>query len=157
MRYVVDTNIWIRLLRKENSAGAAMHRALNDGHQIIVPSMVYFELLRGLEKRGDSKSMAFFRGMLDSEGCVYAECSRPIWDLAIDFWVSACRQRKPREDADILIAAFARHHGATVVTENTGHFSHLGVRIENWSEAPDPGNWPPGPGEIPGGPTGVPL
>ena len=141
MRYVVDTNIWIRLLRKENTVGTAMRRALADGHQIIVPSVVYFELLRGLQKRGDSANMDFFRNMLTAEGCVYEECSRPIWELAINYWVAAKTQNKSCKDADILIAAFARHHDATVITEDLGHFSHLGVPIENWSKAPGgPGN-----------------
>lgn len=133
MKYVMDTNIWIRLLRKENNVRSAVTAALSRGDQILLTSIVYFELLRGLQKRNDTQSIDIIKKMLNAQGCAYQECSRPIWDAAINLWVEACQQNKAREDADIVIAAFAKHMGATVVTDNTKHFSHLGVHVETWN------------------------
>jgi predicted nucleic acid-binding protein len=42
------------------------------------------------------------------------------------------RQNNQREDADILIAAFACQLNATVVTKNVKHFQIFSFPIENW-------------------------
>ena len=134
MRYIPDTNIWIYLLRKQENIRQALERALReDDTQIVVPPVVYFELLRGLEKRKDSESITFFKKMLDQKQCRYMECTRAIWDLAIQLWVKACTENKARQDADILIAAFAKDLNALLVTENTKDFSHLGIELTSWA------------------------
>jgi tRNA(fMet)-specific endonuclease VapC len=47
------------------------------------------------------------------------------------------REGRPIGDMDLLIAAIARHHGLTVVTNNTAHFERLsGLILENWLEPP---------------------
>ena len=51
------------------------------------------------------------------------ECTKHIWDEAIRLWIMAIRQNHKREDADILIAAFAIQLSATVVSENVKPFS----------------------------------
>jgi predicted nucleic acid-binding protein len=133
MRYVIDTNIWIRLLRKERKVRSTLEAVLKRGDEIFIASIVYFELLRGLQARNDTVSIQFIQQLLTAKPLVYQECSKPIWDKAIDLWVSAEISNKARGDADILIAAFATQLGAKVVTENAKHFSHLGVAIENWN------------------------
>jgi len=40
---------------------------------------------------------------------------------------------EPVDDADLLIAAIALAHDATIVTNNTGHFKRIrGLKLENW-------------------------
>ena len=37
------------------------------------------------------------------------------------------------QDVDALIAAIAKHHGATLVTHNTRHFQHISdLSLEDW-------------------------
>ena len=134
MRYVIDTNIWIRVLRKENKVRGPLQAALARSDEIFIASIVYFELLRGLQARGDTESIRFIEGFLASQSRIYQECSKPVWDTAIGLWTRALKNNKARSDADILIAAFATQLKATVVTDNEKHFSHLGVAIENWNQ-----------------------
>jgi tRNA(fMet)-specific endonuclease VapC len=43
------------------------------------------------------------------------------------------RVGQPTGEKDALIAAVARHHGATLVTHNTRHFQHIkGLVLEDW-------------------------
>jgi tRNA(fMet)-specific endonuclease VapC len=47
------------------------------------------------------------------------------------------RDGRPIGDIDLLIAGVARHHGLTVVTNNTAHFERLpALTVENWLEPP---------------------
>ncbi len=134
MRYVIDTNIWIRVLRKEKKVKGPLEAALARNDAIFIAAIVYFELRRGLQARGDTKSIQFIEDFLASKSDVYQECSQPVWDTATGLWVTARKNNQARGDADILIAAFARQLDATVVTDNEKHFIHLGVPIENWSQ-----------------------
>ena len=60
------------------------------------------------------------------------DCTKQIWDEAVRLWVASIRQNNKREDADILIAAFAAQLDATVVTTNAQHFRIFSFPIENW-------------------------
>jgi predicted nucleic acid-binding protein len=130
MRYVVDTNIWIEVMRKHKQACRRLEDSIRNGDDVVVIPVVYFELLRGLEKRGDTESIGFIRSLWGT--LPYAECTRPVWDEAIRLWVVGVKANQKREDADVLIAAFASCLGATIVTDNLGHFTSLGLPLENW-------------------------
>ncbi len=136
MRYVLDTNIWIHFLRKRQHVRQRLQQALRNRDEICVIPIVYYELLRGLEKRHDTESLAFIKRFWRTLS--YYEATRQIWDEAIRLWVTTVRQNQKREDADILIAAFASHLQATVVTTNVKHFSVFDLRVENWMEETNP-------------------
>ena len=43
------------------------------------------------------------------------------------------RMGRPTGEKDALIAAIAKHHGATLVTHNTRHFQHISdLSLEDW-------------------------
>jgi len=130
MRYVVDTNIWIAFLRKNPKVRTHLRETLAQGHEICVIPIVYFELLRGLERRRDRENINFIKRYWATLS--WYECTKHIWDEAIRLWVMAIRQNNKREDADILIAAFAIQLSATVVSQNVKHFSVFSLSIENW-------------------------
>lgn len=130
MRYVVDTNIWVAFLRKNQQVRTHLREKLAQGHEICVIPIVYFELLRGLEKRRDIENINFIQQYWSTLS--WYECTKYIWDEAVRLWVMAIRQNNKREDADILIAAFAIQLSATVVTQNVRHFSVFQLSIENW-------------------------
>jgi tRNA(fMet)-specific endonuclease VapC len=47
------------------------------------------------------------------------------------------REGRPIGDIDLLIASVARHHGLTVVTNNTAHYERLpDLTLENWLGPP---------------------
>ena len=68
MRYVVDTNIWIEFLRKNPKVRTRLREKLaqrNPINEICIIPVVYYELLRGLEKRRDQGNINFYQDILD--------------------------------------------------------------------------------------------
>jgi predicted nucleic acid-binding protein len=130
MRYVVDTNIWIAFLRKNMKVKMRLLETLAQHHDICVIPVVYYELLRGLEKRRDIESINFIKKFWATLS--YYECTKHIWDEAIRLWVTTIRQNTMPGDTDLLIAAFAIQLSATVVSRNVRHFAVFQLSIENW-------------------------
>lgn len=130
MRYLVDTNIWIAFLRKNPKVRERLRTTLSQRHDICVIPVVYYELLRGLEKRRDSASLYVIKQFWATLS--YHEATKFIWDEAVRLWVATIRQNTMPGDKDVLIAAFAIQLNATVVTRNVRHFSVFSLAIENW-------------------------
>ncbi len=56
-----------------------------------------------------------------------------MWNYAAQVWARFRSRGRPLDDdADLLIAAYARQLQATLVTNNTRDFEGLGVRLANW-------------------------
>src|SRR5437870_1097744 len=104
MRYLVDTNIWIAFLRKNPKVRIRLRETLAQRNEICVIPVVYYELLRGLEKRRDIESINIIKKLWATLS--YYECTKQIWDEAIRLWVMTIRQNKMPGDKDLLIAAF---------------------------------------------------
>jgi predicted nucleic acid-binding protein len=132
MRYVVDTNIWVFYLKKNQRVRQHLRQALTNQDEICIIPIVYFELLRGLQKRNDLESIEQIRKLWRTLS--YYEATPPVWDTAINLYVMTIRQNQKREDADILIAAFADILNAVVVTDNVRHFEAFGLPIVNWRD-----------------------
>jgi predicted nucleic acid-binding protein len=130
MRYVVDTNTWGAFLAKNRKVEMHLRDRLTHGHEICVISIVYFEVIRGLELRREFEKLRLLKEYWATLS--WYECTRHIWDEATRLWVSSIRQNNKREDADILIAAFAVQLNAIVVTTNVRHFEIFPFPIENW-------------------------
>lgn len=130
MRYVVDSNVWIELLRRNDHVRIRLRGALAQGHEICVVPWVYYEVLRGLEKRRDTSSVAFIKRYWATLS--YYEATKLIWDEAIRLWAMTIRQNRMPGDRDVCIAASAIHLEATVVTRNVRHFVMFDFPVENW-------------------------
>jgi predicted nucleic acid-binding protein len=130
MRYLVDTNIWIEFLRKNPKVRTRLRETLAQRNEIWVIPVVYYELLRGLEKRDDKRSLAFIKQFWATLS--YYEATKYIWDEAIRLWVMSTRQNTNPGDKDIFIAAFAIQLSATVVTRNVRHFTIFQLPTDNW-------------------------
>ncbi|HEY3243992.1 MAG TPA: PIN domain-containing protein [Phycisphaerae bacterium] len=131
MRYVIDSTIWIKLLRKERAVCERFERAAFEDDELVVTPVAYLEVLRGLYKRDDHESIAFIHELWNE--LRYEEADRRIWDEAVRLWVIAVRRNELREDADTIIAAFASVLNARLVTANESHFSIFGIPTENWA------------------------
>jgi tRNA(fMet)-specific endonuclease VapC len=135
--YLLDTNACIHLLRSRRTAEfAAIRRRLDEcesrGGQAIVCSVARFELFVGaLRSRQPEDNLA-------RVGAFTAAFSTLPFDDAAA--AEASRIRASLESAgnpigpmDLLTAAIALAHGATVVTHNTGEFGRVpGLPVEDW-------------------------
>jgi predicted nucleic acid-binding protein len=131
MRYVLDTNTWIAaFFRRTPHVKDRLIATLEQGHELCVIPLVYYELLRGLQLKNNVQGIheiTQFWAMIS-----YYEATKVIWDEAVRLWVMSTKHNTMPGDKDILIAAFAFQLGAIVVTRNVRHFTIFQLSVENW-------------------------
>ena len=130
--YVLDANLIAAILRQDAGAVIRVQKALRDNVQLILCPVVFYEVYRGLLHRDARKQLEFFLNLAAT--LTWDELTRVDWETAAHLWANLRRSGRALSDADILIGAYARRHGAVVVTRNARHFGYLGVAIENWRE-----------------------
>ncbi|MBS0262312.1 MAG: type II toxin-antitoxin system VapC family toxin [Planctomycetes bacterium] len=131
MTYLLDTNVWITVLRDPTSSLAARFRSLAP-HNIRVCSVVVAELRHGCMRSAKS---AANRAAIDALLAPFA--SLPFDDEAAEHFAKI---RNDLEIAgrmigpyDLQIAAIGLARNCTVVTHNTAEFSRIaGLPLEDW-------------------------
>ena len=133
LRYLLDTNLCIRVLRDRPSSLRARFNAEADG--LCISDVVLYELLYGAEKSTrpaeNRRSVEGFAARLvvlpfDDEAAAHAADIRATLE----------RQGLPIGAYDVMIAGHARSRGLIVVTGNLGEFQRVdGLRSEDWLPA----------------------
>jgi len=132
MKYLLDTNIIVFLLRGSEKIAAAIDRVGFD--ECAISEVTKAELLVGYHKavlKGRNPSRRIFE-LLDSITVI------PI-SPAIDIYARELARLQtegtPVDDFDLLIAATAVSRGLIMVTDNVSHLGRInGVVIENWQK-----------------------
>jgi tRNA(fMet)-specific endonuclease VapC len=130
LRYMLDTNLCIRLLR-DRPAGLRP-RFSAEAQSLCISTLVLSELLYGAEKsarpshhRQEVEAFAHRLEVLpfDSEAAAHAADIRTVLE----------RRGEPIGGYDLLIAGHARSRGLVVVTGNLKEFARVeGLRAEDW-------------------------
>ncbi len=133
LRYMLDTNLCIRVLRDRPQTIRARFNAEADG--LCISSIVLFELLYGaaksarpIENRSEVERFASRLDVLpfDDDAAAHAGDIRAV----------LARQGRMIGSYDLLIAGHARSRGLVVVTGNLGEFERVeGLRCEDWLPA----------------------
>ena len=131
MRYMLDTNICIYLIKNHPPQVLRRLQALNQG-DAVMSVVTYAELRAGLEIQSTQRAQ--------DEHALLALVSRiPVLPFAVAdaerFGVlrAAVRDRS-RNAMDRLIAAHAVNTGVTLVTNNEADFKdYPGLVVENWA------------------------
>jgi predicted nucleic acid-binding protein len=96
--------------------------------------VVFYELWRGLSYRRADRQLeeltAFTRTLQ------WIAYKRAMWVEAAGLWADRRRHGRTHDDADLLIAAFARRLRARLVTNNTADFTDLDVPVVDWTADP---------------------
>jgi len=117
---VIDTSSWIEMLRSEGRADIRerVNAHLRAGEACIVP-MVRLELWNGA--RGEREK----RALRDLEDALpELELTADVWDEAFELARRARSAGLTAPASDILIAACARHYGASIDAVDN-HFMEL--------------------------------
>ena len=131
MKYALDTNTIIHLMRETNSVWENSVKAQKSGARLIVPPFVHYEIRRGLLIRPSRKRDKAYSMICDN--CTLGDMNADTWELAAKIYAELYEKRFSVEDADILIAAFCIVNGYTLVTDNRKDFENIeGLTIENW-------------------------
>ena len=131
--YALDSNIISFYLRGNAVVAENMEKAVNEGHDIIIPPLVYYEVKRGLvliQATRQIKKFDAFCGLF-----LVGELGDYLPEEAIDIYVQERKAGRNTEDADIFIAAFCIHNDYILVTDNKRHFDNIeGLYLTNWAE-----------------------
>ncbi len=133
LRYMLDTNLCIRVLRDRPQAIRERFNAEADG--LCISSIVLSELLYGaakstrpIENRSEVERLATRLDVLsfDNDAAAHAGDIRAV----------LAGQGRMIGSYDLLIAGHARSRGLIVVTGNLGEFERVdGLRCEDWLPA----------------------
>ncbi len=132
MNWVLDTNIISFLLRGNAAVRGGFNAAREATNALFILSpVVDYEIRRYLLLKGASRNLAQYEAL--TAQWVEPAFDGAHWQRAAILWAERHRRGQPIEDADLLIAVTALLQDATVVTNNTNHFTGLGLRLEDWS------------------------
>ncbi|HEX3888404.1 MAG TPA: tRNA(fMet)-specific endonuclease VapC [Phenylobacterium sp.] len=133
LRYLLDTNLCIRVLRDRPKAVRDRFNLEADG--LCISTIVLSELLHGAAKSDrpehNRREVEGFAARLDVLAFDEAAAAH-----AADIRATLERQGQPIGGYDLLIAGHARSRGLTVITGNLAEFGRIdGLRCEDWLAA----------------------
>lgn len=131
-KYCLDSNVVSDILRGEPSVMCHFKAAEENNDALFIPSIVYYEIVRGLKAAGKTQKLLAFHFLYrDSE---HLSLDMDAIEKAIDIYIQL-RKGQNIEDNDIYIAAIAMINDCTLVTANTRHFGRVeGLDFVNWRD-----------------------
>ena len=135
MKYSLDSNVISDFLRKDEKVVQNMEKAIANGDEIYISSIVYYEIVRGLKAAEKFKRLREFNIFCENYQKLYFDReSLAVVEKAIEIYVQL-HKGKQIEDNDIFIAATAIVNDCTLVTANVKHFERVeGLKLINWRE-----------------------
>ena len=133
MKYMLDTNICIYVMKKKPEAALRRFRQEMDGG-LCISSVTLAELEFGVHNSSDPirNGQALLRFLAPLSVLPFGPAAASEYGA-----IRAFLQKKgtPIGPLDMLIAAHARAEGLTLVTNNTGEFARVPeLELENWAE-----------------------
>lgn len=131
--YCLDSNVVSDILRGEPEVMRHFNEAKKNKDKIFIPSIVYYEIIRGLKSAGKKRKLLVFQIFYDGAEHLYLDRNdMETIDKAADIYVQL-HKGQMIEDNDIYIAAISMVNGCTLVTANTKHFGRVeGLNFVNW-------------------------
>lgn len=130
--YVLDTNIISFYLKGNEPVANNIIRALENGDNILVAPIAYYEIKRGLMAVNSQKRLKEFDNFCKLFGV--GQLDNSVLDVAAGIYSEQRKMGYTMEDADIFIAAFCKNQTFALVTNNTKHFAHIsGLRLFDWT------------------------
>jgi tRNA(fMet)-specific endonuclease VapC len=132
--YILDTDTCSYIIRKNPAKVlAALDVSVQQGHEIAVSAITYAELMLGAKRSGNpAKHIALISELCERLHDIYA------WDASAaeqfaDLQTFLFNKGTPIGANDTLIAAHVLSLDATLVTNNTKHFSKVPLlNCNNW-------------------------
>jgi len=130
MRYLLDTDTCIEILRRRDLASARVRTWSPD--DLALSAMTVAELLFGAMRSSDpDRSLAAVRAFLDAPLEIVPfdeDAARHHAELRLAL------RSQPIGERDLVIAATARARSFIIVTRNRRHFERVpGLAVEDWS------------------------
>jgi len=131
MIYAIDTNIISYILKGDYEIKQRWKKEETLGNQLVIPLIVYYEVLRGLVSVNSTAKLQAFKRICDALKVI--DLTREDITAASEIYSNCKKKGRPIEDADLLIAAQSVSNGFTLVTNNIKHFEAIdGLEVVNW-------------------------
>ena len=130
MNYLFDANAISAVIARREPLFSRYQGALARSDRMLLSAVAHFEVRRGLlaiDARGRLSRLEFLRREM-----IWVPVEDADWEEAAQLYVRTRQTGRPRDDADLLIAAQGRLLGATIVTRNVRNFADLTVATEDW-------------------------
>lgn len=138
MRYMLDTNILIYLMKNKPASVAERVSKLTPEDSLCMSFITWAELLKSVT--GSSRPPEETRARLTGLARVIPVLNTVQPDIAEHYATQFLRLKSagtPIGGNDLWIACHALSEGCTLVTNNLREFSRIGgLALENWAEAP---------------------
>ena len=133
--YCLDSNVVSDILRKQPEVMRHLNEALDNDDNLFIPSIVYYEVVRGLKAAGKTRMLKDFNEFYSNAKHLYLDQNNlTTIDKAVEIYLQL-RKGQLIEDNDIYIAAMAIVNGCTLITANTRHLSRVeGLNFVNWRD-----------------------
>lgn len=133
MRYMLDTNICIYIIKKMPPA-VLQRFSEHEASEFCISSVTYAEMMHGVEK-SQAKERNRLALMLFMSPLTVLDFDVAAAETYGKLWADLEQRGTPIGPMDMLIAGHALSQGLTLVTNNTREFSRVsGLRLENWAE-----------------------
>lgn len=130
--YCLDSNVVSDILRGDPEVMRRMRAAKKNNDTLFIPSIVYYEVVRGLKAAGKTRKLLAFQILYDD--AEHLDLDMNAIDKAVEIYLQL-RKGQLIEDNDIYIAAMAMVNGCTLITANTRHLSRVeGLNFVNWRD-----------------------
>ena len=132
MTYFLDANIVSYLLKGNKEIFSKLSDLASNDHIISIPSIVYYEIKRGLLASGSTNKLNRFVSFANALGIV--ELKTSTLDIAAQIYSDLKKAGTLIEDDDIFIGASALENNAILVTNNERHLGRIkDLKYEVWS------------------------
>ena len=132
MSFLLDTVLLSELRRAKPSRKVVQWIKAQKAESLFISVVSIGEIERGIERarKSDAEFAAELEHWLETLLSLYADRLLPVSANAARLW-GKLSAKLGHDGADLLIAATALSHGATVVTRNLKHFAPTGVQVLN--------------------------
>lgn len=128
MSYLVDTNVLSELARPNPNAHVVAWAGGLDNMAISVVTLE--EIFFGLAAKPSPRILAWFEAFV-ARRCRVLDVTAAVSRQAGQMRGTLARAGRQRTQADMLIAATAAQHGATLATRNVRDFESCGIAVLN--------------------------
>jgi predicted nucleic acid-binding protein len=136
MIYALDTNIISYMLDDNDKIKNQINLITSNGHTLIIPATVDYEIRRGLLSKNYLKKLKKFEQL--QQFINVGNFDLDVWRKAAEIYAILSKQGKPvgkSFDGDVFTAAYCVINDYTIITNNKRHFERIDkLKFEEWKQ-----------------------
>ena len=136
MKYALDTNTIIHMLKNTSAVLERFNAAVEQGAEIVIPPIVHYEMRRGFLCASAPKKETAYMTLIKKFSV--GEMTDEVLECGAGIYADLYKSGFTVDGADLLTAAYCVTGGYTVVTNNVKHFKVIkNLSIEDWTASRD--------------------